>query len=41
MTLILTAARGDSSSSLLAYALSLNFPGGYLQSLVKLPWPIR
>lgn len=26
---------------MLAYALSLNFPGGLLQSAVDLPWPIR
>jgi hypothetical protein len=25
----------------LANALSLNFPGGWLQSAVDLPWPIR
>jgi hypothetical protein len=40
MTLILTAAAATFLLAL-AYALSLNFPGGYLQSLVKLPWPIR
>ena len=39
-TVILTAGAAI-SILVLAYALSLNFPGGLLQSVVDLPWPLR
>jgi TctA family transporter len=39
-TLLLTAIAA-ASVSLLAHALSLLFPGGVLQDMVDLPWPLR